>query len=49
MPEQLAQRTLGDDFTAVNAGSRAEIDDMVSVAHGFLIVLHHDERVAPRL
>ena len=35
-----------DDFPAVRAGVRSQVDDVIGAAHGFLVVLDDDERIA---
>ena len=36
----------GHDLAAMNACARAYIHDIIRAAHGVLIVLHHDDRIA---
>src|SRR5690606_2706721 len=43
---ELLGRALRHDLAAVHAGARAEVDDVVGRAHGLLVVLDDDERVA---
>ena len=40
------QRSLRDDFAAVHAGARAEIDNMIGAPHRFFVVLDDDERIS---
>ena len=40
------QRPLRDDLAAMRAGPRSEIDDVIGLAHGFLVVLDDHERVS---
>ncbi len=42
----LFQSALGHNLPAVYAGARADINDMIGLAHGILIVLHHDYSIA---
>ena len=37
---------MGDDLTAVHAGARSDVDDVVGATNGFFVVLDHDHRVA---
>ncbi len=39
-------RTRRHDLAAMNAGARADIDDIVRAAHGVLVVLDHDDGIA---
>ena len=43
---ELTRRSLGDDFSAMFAGGRAEIADVVTARNDLPIVLDHDQRVA---
>ena len=40
------KRALRDDFAAVHAGARAEIDDVIRAPHRLLVVLDDDERIS---
>ena len=42
----LLRRALRHHIAAVDARAGADVDDVVGRAHGLLVVLHHDERVA---
>jgi len=46
MVHHLGWRALGDDPSAVNAGSGADVDDVVGESNGILIVFDDDDRVA---
>ncbi len=46
LPEDRIERTLGDDFAAVLARARTDIDHPVSGADRLLVVLDDDDRVA---
>ena len=39
-------RSLRDDFTAMNTRAGADVDDMVGSIHGVLVVLDNNQRVA---
>ena len=39
----VAQRSGGDDFPAMSSSARAKIDNVISAAHRFVIVLDNDE------
>ena len=39
----LWQRSLGDDLSAMDAGARPKVDNMVRTAHRFFVVLDDDE------
>src|SRR5882724_788041 len=47
MPEQLAQCAGCDHLPPMHSRSRAEVNDVVRLAHRLLIMLHHDDRIAP--
>jgi len=49
MPEELLKSSTSDQLTPVNARTGPEINNIVCAAHRFLIVLHHDQRVASGL
>ena len=38
---------LGDNLSSFDAGSGPHIDDMVGELNGLLVVLNHDDRIAP--
>ena len=38
-----------NNFSTVSARIRADIDEIVGCPHDFLVVLHHDDRIAQRL
>src|SRR3954452_11403987 len=38
--------TGGDDLTAMHPGAGPDVDNVIGVAYGLLVVLDHDERVA---
>ena len=42
----LLGRALGDDATAVRAGARADVDDVVGRVHRVLVVFDDDQRIA---
>ncbi len=42
----LGRRALGDDLAAVNAGTGADVDDMVGGEHRVLVMLDNDHRIA---
>ena len=42
----LGRRALGDDLAAMDAGGRADVDDVVGLADGVLVMLDDDDRVA---
>ena len=42
----ILHRAAGDNLSAVNAGPRTHIDNIIGRPHGFLVVLHHDHGVA---
>jgi hypothetical protein len=42
----VGRRALRDDVAAMDAGARADIDDMIGEANGVLVVLDHDHGVA---
>ena len=42
----LVRRALGDDLAAMDAGGRADVDDVVGLADGVLVVLDDDHGVA---
>jgi len=44
--DHLAERTGGDDFPPANACAGAEIDHPIGRANRFLVVFHHDNRIA---
>src|SRR5260221_1216108 len=44
--DQILDRTLRDDMSAVNAGAGADVEHVIRGADGILVVLHHDHRVA---
>ena len=46
MVEDFLECAGGDDFAATAAGAWSEVENPVGTAHGFLIMLHDDERVA---
>ena len=41
----VAQSPGRDDFAAMHAGAGPEIDDVIGLAHRFLIVLDDDQRI----
>ena len=44
---QISLHTAGrHDLTAVHTGTGADVHDIVRIAHGVLVVLHHDDRIA---
>ncbi len=44
--QDVFQLALGDDSTAVDPGAGADIDNVIGLADGVLVVLHHQHRVA---
>ena len=46
MLEDFGEGSAGDNFAATAAGAWTEVEDLVGAAHGFLVVLDDDERVA---
>ena len=42
----LLQRSLQHDLAAEQAGAGAEVDDVVGTAHGVVVVLNHQQRIA---
>ena len=44
--KDLAQTALGYDSAAMNPGARTEVNDMISAADGFFVMLDHHHRVA---
>src|SRR5207249_1101478 len=42
----VAQRSGGDDFAAMDSSARAEINNVIGAPHRFLVVLDDDERVS---
>src|ERR1700736_5039694 len=40
------QRPRGNDFTAMNAGARTEIDDVIRPPHRFIVVLDDDQGIS---
>jgi hypothetical protein len=49
MRHQFLERSAGDNFPAMNARARTQINDVIGAAHRFLVVLDHQQRIAARL
>ena len=43
---EIVHRSRADHLSAVDAGARADVDDMVRRAHGLFVMLHHDKGVS---
>ena len=46
LSHDVLEGALGDNLAAVYTGARAYVDDVVGVAYGFLVVLHHQHGIA---
>ena len=43
---EIVHRSRADHLSAVDAGARADVDDMVRRAHGLFVMLHHDKGIS---